>query len=201
MATRNLFFVRHGQYHRLEYTGPEERLTLDQINALDGGLTGIGKEQAALTAERFRGRPIAALYCSTLPRAAETADIIAAAFAGIPTECDQTLWECIPSVPAEFAEHFQNISVEDITLGRARAAQVYDHYFRPAHADDRQELIVAHGNLIRYLVCRALHVTVDAWLSMYTNHCGVTQFLVREDGSVRLVSYNDVGHLPPELVT
>lgn len=201
MTTHTLFFIRHGQYEHLEYAGPDTRLTLDQINALDGGLTPIGQEQAALTAARFRGRPIAAILCSTLPRAMETAHIIAGAFEDVEPACSQRLWECIPSVPAEFAEHFSEVSADDIAQGRARAAKVYEHYFHPADSEDVQEIVVAHGNLIRYLVCRALHVTVDAWLYMYTHHCGVTEFIVRSDGSVRLVSYNDVGHLPARLVT
>ena len=44
----------------------------------DPGLTALGRRQAADLAEHLRGRPLAALYCSPLERARETAAAIAA---------------------------------------------------------------------------------------------------------------------------
>lgn len=44
----------------------------------DPGLTELGRRQAADLAEHLRGRPLAALYCSPLERAQETAAAIAA---------------------------------------------------------------------------------------------------------------------------
>ncbi len=45
----------------------------------DPGLTALGRQQAADLAEHLRGRPLAALYCSPLERARETAAAIGAA--------------------------------------------------------------------------------------------------------------------------
>ncbi len=44
----------------------------------DPGLTVLGRQQAATLAEHLRGLPLAALYCSPLERARETAAVIAA---------------------------------------------------------------------------------------------------------------------------
>lgn len=66
---------------------------------------------------------------------------------------------------------------------------------------DRHELIVAHGNLIRYLICRVLGASPRAWASMRINNCGLSEVVVESDGSLTLASYNDTGHLPPRLVT
>src|SRR5262245_33771247 len=46
---------------------------------VDPGLTALGRQQAAALAEHLRQLPLAALYCSPLERARETAAAIAAA--------------------------------------------------------------------------------------------------------------------------
>lgn len=65
----------------------------------------------------------------------------------------------------------------------------------------RVELIVAHGNLIRYLVRLALRDTPTDWWKMGTSNCGVTLIFVREKESNYLIHYNDVGHLPAAMQT
>jgi serine/threonine-protein phosphatase PGAM5 len=55
--------------------------------------------------------------------------------------------------------------------------------------------------VIRYLVCRALGVDPQAWLNMSITNCGLTVIQVRANGTTRLVSFNDVGHLSSELQT
>ena len=65
-----LLFVRHGQtVHN----------SLGQISTLPPGgpLSALGIEQAAALAAALADRPVAAVYCSPLPRAAHTARILA----------------------------------------------------------------------------------------------------------------------------
>jgi broad specificity phosphatase PhoE len=60
---------------------------------------------------------------------------------------------------------------------------------------------VAHGNLIRYLVCRAMDVDATAWSALTSLNCGVTRIMVESNGLCSLISYNELGHLPLELHT
>ncbi len=60
-------------------------------------------------------------------------------------------------------------------------------------------MIVAHGNIIRSLVARALGLDHKLWLNMSIVNCSVTQMDVLPDGHIRIVSVGDMGHLPPAL--
>jgi len=62
-------------------------------------------------------------------------------------------------------------------------------------------VVVCHGNLIRYFVCRALKVPIVRWTRMNSSHCALTRILIRDTGAIRVVSYNETAHLPPKLVT
>mmetsp|Transcript_59238 Transcript_59238/g.183988 ORF Transcript_59238/g.183988 Transcript_59238/m.183988 type:complete len:110 (-) Transcript_59238:19-348(-) len=63
------------------------------------------------------------------------------------------------------------------------------------------EIVVSHGNLIRYLVCRALQLPPTAWSRLAAFHCAVTWIDVDSEGGVALREFGGVGHLPPELMT
>ncbi|MBI2913926.1 MAG: histidine phosphatase family protein [Chloroflexi bacterium] len=65
MTTR-LLLARHGA---IDWTG--------QIGAPEDGLSPLGRRQAEALARRLAGQEVAALYSSTLRRAAETAEIVA----------------------------------------------------------------------------------------------------------------------------
>jgi len=198
VATRTLYLVRHGQYHQLEY-GDEGGLTVAQANRLDGGLTPTGVEQAQLTAQRLSALPITAIHCSTLPRAVETAEILAQEFPGVPMYGSRVLWECIPSVPPALAEHFAKVFVDDLAEDRNRAERAFDRYFKRARGKDKHEILVGHGNLFRYFVCRVLQVPPESWVNMSSYNCGLSEVHIARVPT--LVSYNDVGHLPRYLRT
>lgn len=188
MASRLLYLVRHG-----EAVGG------------DGELSGVGRQQAVLTGERLSEVPFATIHHSTLPRAKQTAEEIASRLPGVPVIASELLRECVPSVPAEdvmpaeFADYFTGLSPEFLATDGPDQAAAAVETFAGASASDRRDLIVSHGNLIRWFVCHALSTPPSQWLSMADYHCGVTVILYRTDRSPVLVSYNDVGHLPAEL--
>ncbi|MBU1014922.1 histidine phosphatase family protein [Patescibacteria group bacterium] len=64
---KTLYLIRHG-----ESEGNAQRI----YQTPDAPLSPKGKEQARILKERFKHIPIEALYCSTLKRAQETAEII-----------------------------------------------------------------------------------------------------------------------------
>ena len=63
------------------------------------------------------------------------------------------------------------------------------------------DIVVCHGNVIRYFVCRALQLPPEAWLRMCTFNCSLTYLTCKPSGSVSLRLLGDVGHLPMDLVT
>jgi serine/threonine-protein phosphatase PGAM5 len=88
-----------------------------------------------------------------------------------------------------------------IQAGQKQAEMVFSKYLTPARSEDKTDIIVSHGNLIRYLVCRVLGGPADGWLNMLTFNCGITEIDIEPGGRLRLVRYNDLGHLPTELIT
>lgn len=191
MATRTLYLIRHGHYE--EWTNKEIEL--------EGHLTEIGRRQASLAAERAAELELDRLIHSPLHRAAETCEFIAEKIPWVPVECDPLLVECVPLIPQKWAEYFADYSQEKVERDRAQADAAFEKYFVPAEGGENvREAIVAHGNLIRYLVCRALLVDPDSWGFFYIDFCSLTRVLIKSDGEMRLVFYNHAGHLPQELI-
>ncbi len=197
MAVHTYYLIRHGQY-------PPG----DTADELGNGLTELGHFQAQKTAETFKDLPIKAIHCSTLRRAVETAEIIATQFPNLSVQAARDLWEFIPSIPPKFADFFAkqlpDVTSETIDRDRKVGDAAYDRLFRvPAESEtsDTHEIIVAHGNLISYYVCRALALPTDVWIQMDTHNCGITRISIGATGLVKLGSFNDYGHLPPELRT
>lgn len=193
MAKRYLYIVRHGQY-RSTTIPPEQP---------DGGLTEIGKEQARLIAERLKDLPIDIIHYSTLVRTTETASYIIDRLPKAQKQPAELLWECIPNVPAGFEQYFGHLSPEHIAKSGQRAAQVFDTYFKPLDPDDdeQHEVIVSHGNLISYLICRVLKAPIDSWLSADVNNCGLSKVTITPQGHMKLACHNDTGHLADHLRT
>lgn len=203
MAMRTIYLVRHGDYRLDEIMKLDRNLTLEEhyeLHTKEGGLTPTGKEQAKLTAKRFSSLPIDAIYCSSLRRALETAKMIAKEFPGIKIQKSRLLWECVPCIPKAFDqhEHFRYISEKEVDQWKRQADEAFKRYFKSTRRTDKHEIIVSHANLIRYLVCRALHVQPDVWFNMCIDNCGISEIRIEPGYRMRLVSYNDVGHLPPQ---
>ena len=191
MATRTLYMIRHGEYDWDDQPTPQK------------GLTPRGRKQARLTARRLRTLPATAIYSSDLRRAVETAEIIRGEFDGIRHEKSRKLRECIPAMPQNVSSQsfFARVPPEIVQAGGAQAAAAFAKHFRPARGPDKHEIIVSHGNLIRYLVCRALAVPDYVWVNLRTLNCGISAVTVEANGRMWLECYNDVGHLPHHLTT
>ncbi len=197
MASRVVNLVRHGQYRRHSPDEPESESTAEQAIRVDGGLTPLGIEQAQLTAQRLKSCPISAIYCSSLPRAVQTAAIIAEGCPGIPLRRTRILWECIPCVPPFLSEYFAGVSSEDVARGREQAEEAYGRYFKRARGEDKHEIVVCHGNLMRYLVSCALGVEPETWGKLGIFNCGISQVTITPKWTV-VVCHNDSGHLPED---
>lgn len=192
MGKRTLYLVRHGQY----------RIHLRE----NGGLTDKGKTQSHLTAQALSGYPFSVIYCSPVLRAVQTADIIAEELAAVERHDNEALRECIPSIPTRYAAYFAgshpDLTTERVTDCAERLDSAYREYFRPNTLEkDTYELIICHGNVIRYFVSRVLNLDGDGWSNMLINNCGISRILIDHDGQSFLVSHNDIGHIPEDLRT
>jgi serine/threonine-protein phosphatase PGAM5 len=107
------------------------------------------------------------------------------------------LAECTP--PTRRAAAMAGEKAEDLAACQAQLERVFAAWFKPSAQGDRRDLFVCHGNVIRYLVTRALGVDTEAWLEMSVGHASITKVLVQADGSMQVIAVGDVGHLPPNL--
>ena len=185
VAIRTIYLIRHGQYHQIKDPSvtPDEPavygVDADEIQR-DGGLTPAGVRQAELTAQRLQALPISCIYSSTLLRAVQTAAIIAQVIPGVTNTAHRDLWECIPHVPAKLAARAEEYPAVALKRDQEQANAAFARYFQPTDGDetaDRHDVLVCHGNLIRYFVCRTLQVSLDAWINMYSHNCGVLMLI------------------------
>ena len=179
MGLRTVVLLRHGEY-RLD-DGP------------DPGLTLLGQRQARYSEAALRRERFDRVVSSPLVRARETcAEVVGP-------------WKVKPVVVGILAEGVPTkvtslgVTAKSAAADRARFDEVFATFFTPARGDT-SELLVCHGNLIRYLVAKALGVSARTWTKLVSNHCGITKIFVR-DTRLRVVSYNETSHLPPDAVT
>jgi serine/threonine-protein phosphatase PGAM5 len=177
---RLIVLVRHGQYETHDPT--------------HGALTAIGKEQASHVAA-FLSKTFSfdTAYSSTLARARETAAIIAKS-SSAPFRATSLLCEGFPT------RLIGHATAAEVAQDKKRFEAAFDKFFR-APKKRSNDLLVCHGNIIRYFVCRALGVPAKAWIKYGTNHTGITRIVVKKNGEMGVASYNETGHLPRKLVT
>jgi serine/threonine-protein phosphatase PGAM5 len=190
-AAREIILVRHGNY--TEEANVDERI--------GPGLSPLGVAQARLAGARLAGLPARfdAMLVSPMQRARDTAAIIGEEFPGRHFEVVDDLAECTP--PTRRTEITSGEKPADLAACKARLDRVFATYFRPATGREHTDLIVCHGNVIRYLVTRALGVDTTAWLEMSVGHASITRIRVEADGRYKVISTGDVGHIPPALRT
>ena len=179
MGVRRLLLVRHGQY--------------DERDEGTKDLTTIGRQQATLIGRALSDERIDAVFSSTMLRARTTAALVAEPrkllVASTPILC-----ECIPTKVGFF------VSPAIIREGKKQADRAFARFFKRSR-HNRTELIVCHGNIIRYFVTRAMGMKPLAWRSMAIYHASITDIRIHPDGRAILFTYNDVAHLPPRLRT
>ena len=196
MAKKLLYLVRHG-----EHDDPGTEID-------DGLLTETGKEQARLLGARLRAVPFSTIAHSPLRRATQTAAILSASLPGVPLHPSDLLRDCIPSVPDReglsltLAAFFDQLSPVARTAGPEQAAAALLHYAVPPAAtveEDVYELLITHNFVIGWFVAHALSAPSWRWIGLNQFNCGLTIICYRPDRPAALVSYNDIGHLPPAL--
>ena len=190
-APHLLVLVRHGHYVPDPNADP----------TLGPGLTALGVAQARLVGARLAGLPFKfdEVLASPLTRAQETARVVAEDLGDAPIVTEADLAECTP--PTRRTEITAAMKPEDLTACAAQIDRVYAKRFQPASGAEKRSLLVCHGNVIRYLITKTLGVDTKAWLEMSVGHASMTVIRIEADGTAKLISAGDVGHLSPNLLT
>ncbi len=186
-----IYMVRHGIYDR-DTSATDDRVA--------NGLNALGHEQARAIGARLAALPVKfdRLISSEFLRAAMTADDMGVAMKMKPTR-DGALNECTPTTnnarmngeqgPGELAQ-----------CDSARTVQ-WQRYFASTPDRDTYDVLVCHGNVIRWTLMKATGADTKNWLNLDSGNCSLSIWAVRPDGSVRTVMYSDVGHIPTEKQT
>lgn len=187
MAKRVIHLIRHGQYN------------IDKKSELYNSLTPLGKKQAKWASKRLRDYPIEKITSSTSLRAKETADIVCENLDYSKNiKRSRLLLEGVPCFNAKLKRKHSEYSIEYYQKEKARMDKAFESFFIPLKKakSDRHELLVCHGNIIRYLVTKALKVRSLAWCDMDILQCSLTTIEVKQNGDCRLLSFNETGHIP-----
>lgn len=186
-SPHTLYLVRHGAYVPDRHADPK----------LGPGLTALGISQARLIAARLSGSGVSfdSMTSSTLLRARETAAVMHQTLANVPLGQSPLISECTPPLPEK----------GDDEVVRAECAkqldQAFAEFFTVAKGARRSDILVAHGNVIRYLVVKALKVDPRAWPGMSVAHASLTVIQVQPDGSMKVLAVGDSGHIPGPLLS
>jgi len=188
---RTIWLVRHGQYN---HDDPRDE-------AAGKGLVPIGVAQARLLGARLRATGIAfdVFDTSPLTRARQTAAVLAEDLPGLPLRVVPELAEC--TMATRRAEITAGEDPDKMKACAARLDEFFAKRFVPSPDRERNELLVCHGNVIRYLVTKALGVDPTAWLEMSVHNASLTVIRVEADGRYKVIAVGDSGHLPQRLLT
>jgi len=184
-----IYLIRHGIYDR-DTTVTDDRL--------GNGLNALGHQQAKLVGARLAHLPVRlhSLVSSDFARARQTADDIGALVHMAPVR-DSLIHECTP--PSDRPDPMQGAA--EVAQCDAKLEAAWAKYFTPSPNADRHDVLVCHGNVIRWLTAHALGLDEKRWTHMDIGNCSLTIIAIRPDGSARLVMYSDVGHIPVDKQT
>ena len=209
MARTTLTLVRHG----------ESDVTVRQVFGGERsctGLSALGVQQAEALRDRLRRTrelSVDRLWSSTLPRAIETAEVLAPALGDLDLCTDPELQELRPGPEADgtpFGEYEERFGVFDqwdephrpIAPGGESLAEFQHRVGRAlfAVADEavgQSVLIVCHGGVIDGAFRSLLGYSHP--VGLFSLNTSITQFQRSADGDGphrwALVRYNDAGHL------
>ena len=194
-----IYLVRHGQYVHGK-TDEEKKLT------------DLGREQAQITGKRLKTLldnmkdhpPLTKVVFSTMTRATETCNLMLPYLlqSKSGSQCDIIACSMIregacykPEPP--IAHERWPVTEEDFFKDGQRIEAGFRNYIYrpdPNDATDSTTVLVCHGNVIRYIVCRALQISPDKWLRMAVYNGSYTVLDVYDNGRVSLKSLGEVGH-------
>ena len=191
-GTRTIYLIRHGQYDQADTSDSD----------IGQELTPLGIAQARLLTVRLNGMPVKfnLLTSSTMTRAKQTAIIINEEFPELKLQQSTLIRECTP--PTWRKDIMADETESDLQMCAKNLEAAFAEYFLPSpDGNDRNDIIVCHGNVIRYFVTKVLKADPMSWLQMSIGNCSLTIIRILPDGSMKLAAYGDMGHIPPNMQT
>jgi serine/threonine-protein phosphatase PGAM5 len=188
--TRTVVLIRHG-----EYVHGDESVD-------EGHLVTLGKQQSRMVAARLDAWPIDfdSIQASTYNRARETGEIIAQWFPQLQLTLHDDLRECTMATWRQ--DIMENLDPGEAEQCEARLERAFARIFvPPTKGRDEHDIVVCHGNVIRWMVTKVLGVEPASWLQMSIANCSITVVQVRSDGAMKLISFGDSGHIPYEMTS
>jgi broad specificity phosphatase PhoE len=174
-----------------------------------------GKDQARALALALRGEPLAAIYCSPLARAKETARLIQIYHPSVPLYeekglVEMNLGEFEGMEGSRWAEKYADFreawrhnpaSVtmpggESLQEVQARAIAVLQRIAK-AHPPDSTLLVCSHNFVILTILCAALEIPLDRFRELKQG-TAAKNVLYLEGSRLRAEVVNDRSHLTPE---
>lgn len=186
MPTRTLHVVRHGRADAL------------------GHLTDHGREQCRALGRRLADAPLDAIWHSPLPRAVDSAAVLAEGRRGLLVDEAPELVDAVPFVPdldalsPRRAAFFDGIDDEESASGHRLAEQLADRFLRPLPPGARstEELLVTHAFQVSWLVREALAAPPESWMSLgRIENTALTTIVLEQDEMPMILCVNDRSHL------
>lgn len=191
-GTRTIYLIRHGDY------APQDDSIPDSVNVL----TPLGIAQARLVSTRLKSMNINfnSLISSTMTRAKQTAELINKDFPELKFEQSDIIRECTP--PTWREDVMADTKADEVEECVNNLEEAFQKYFIPSPDEkDRNDMIVCHGNVIRYFVSKVLKVDTMSWLQMSISNCSLTIIRVLPNGNMKLDAFSDYGHIPENMRT
>jgi serine/threonine-protein phosphatase PGAM5 len=192
VGTKTIYLIRHGEYNIDDERDPD----------IGKELVPLGIAQTKLLSARLKSMDVefTSLISSTMTRARQTAMVINRDFPGLNLKQSKLIRECTPptwreDIMADETESDLNECVENLETA-------FKKYFIPSSDENEtHDIIVCHGNVIRYFVTKVLNVDTKAWLQMSIGNCSLTIIKVKSDGKMKLATFSDLGHIPSNMQT
>ena len=140
------------------------------------------------------------IQASTMTRARETGALVAARFPGVELTLHDDIRECTPSTLRQ--DIMEELEEGEAAECEAQLETSWKRLFVPAEGpEDEHDLVICHGNVIRWFTARAIGAPDENWLQMSIANCSLTVIQVRADGSFKVVTFADSGHMPWSMTT
>jgi probable phosphoglycerate mutase len=186
MTTRTLHVVRHGRADAL------------------GRLTEQGRAQCRALGRRLAEEPLDVIWHSALPRAVDSAAVLAEGRRGLLVDEAPELIDAVPHVPdldslsPRGAAFFDGIDDAEAADGHRLAEQLAARFLSPLPPGSRstQELLVTHAFQVSWLVRGALGAPPESWLSLgRIENTALTTIVLEQGEPPMILCVNDRSHL------
>ena len=135
-----------------------------------------------------------------MTRAKQTAEVIGNDFPELTLEQSDLIRECTPPTWREdVMAETKSSEVEGCVNNLEQAFQKY--FITSPDDNDRNDIIVCHGNVIRYFLTKVLKVDTMSWLQMSISNCSLTIIRILPNGNMKLDAFSDYGHIPENMRT